>query len=226
MSVSLFPAFSCVGGCRADDEAEVAWGRCGCPEVLGVSPGHVPACLVPGVSWVVQGEVGPCPVPGRAMPLSLHAGSSVCFPFPGGINRKDCFPKPLISSSLYLLLLTCIESVLLVQKMRILLRGKNALSKEGEEDILVLGWCSVLPLILTLVGEHLNHQPVWLGELQSKNSCRWGWVWSQAGSRSCCTVAVWPFAPSITGCLKSVSSKLSLKFQVYVVYSTGKEAVV
>lgn len=30
------------------------------------------------------------------------------------------------------------------------MRGKNALSKEGEEDILALGRCSVLPLILTL----------------------------------------------------------------------------
>lgn len=150
MRVSLFAAFSCVGGCRADDEAEVAWGRCGCPEVPGVSPGHTPACLVPGVSWVVQAEVQPCPLPGGVISLSLHAGSSVCFPFPGGINRKDCFPKPLISSLLYLLLLTCIESVLLVQKMRMLLKGKNALSKEGEEDILVLGRYSVLPLILTL----------------------------------------------------------------------------
>lgn len=54
VDMSVFPAFSCVGGCRAGDEAEVAWDGCGCPEVPRVNPDHAPACLAPGVSWVVQ----------------------------------------------------------------------------------------------------------------------------------------------------------------------------
>lgn len=100
--------------------------------------------------------------------------------------------------------------------MRILLKGKNALSKEGEEDVLVLGRCSVLPLILTLGWRAVKPS----GCLMGGASAGAGYGPRQAADPA----ALWPFAPSTMGCLKSISSKLSLKLQIFIVYSAGKEA--
>lgn len=99
------------------------------------------------VSWVVQAWGGAMPT---AWQGSLHAGSSVCFPSTGGINRKDCSPKPLISSSLSAAFEMQLSLFCCYRRGGFYWEEKNALSKEGEEDILALGRCSVLPLILTL----------------------------------------------------------------------------
>lgn len=102
--------------------------------------------------------------------------------------------------------------------MKILLKGKNALSKEGEENILVLGRCSVLPLILTLGWRAVKPSGCLVGGASAAAGAGYG------PRQAADPAALWPFAPSTMGCLKSVSSKLSLKLQVYVVYSAGKEA--
>lgn len=91
---------------------------------------------------------------------------------------------------------------------------KTAMSFEGEKDFLLALWShSVLPLILTLGWKAVKSKVIWWGELQSETS--WGWVQSQTGSRACCSVALWSSAPSFMWCLKSVSSKVSLKLHLF-----------
>lgn len=104
--------------------------------------------------------------------------------------------------------------------MRILWRGKNALSKEEEEDVLVLGRCSMLPLILTLGWRAVKPSGCLVGGAVAAAGAGYG------PRQAADPAALWPFAPSLMGCLKPISSKLSLKLQICTVYSTGKEAAV
>lgn len=76
-----------------------------------------------------------CPLPGRAGSMQ----GPVCVFSPQVQSIEKTLPK---ISDFFLALSAAIEAVLLIQKMGILLRVKNALSKEGEEGILVLGMCS------------------------------------------------------------------------------------
>lgn len=55
-----------------------------------------------------------------------------------------------------------------------------------------------------------------MGRTSVRNQPNLGWEQSQTGSRVCCAVAVWPSILSFMWCLKSLSSKVSLKLHIYL----------
>lgn len=135
----------------------------------------------------------------------------VCFRPSGGINKRGCFPN--ISDFILTAFWVCPADAGGDGDFTV---KKTTLSQEGEEDfLLVLSSSSVLPLTLTLGWKAVKLKVIWWGKLLPKTSWSWGWVQSQTGSRACCTVAVWASALSFTWCLKSVSSKVSLKLHLY-----------